>query len=97
MEVKEEYEISNSIIQRRLKLFGPKPRKYPYLSQTNLVKFCKVILDFENWSKVLFSDVSRFIFHKSDGHDMFIFWKGPQQKYCGGGYWPFWPSWFLLQ
>ena len=45
--------MSNSTIQRRLReagLFGPKPRKNPYQSQTRLVKFCKdlLILDFEN-------------------------------------------------
>ena len=36
----------------------------------SLVSFCKdsLILDFENRSKVLFSDVSRFTFHRSDGH-----------------------------
>ena len=27
-----------------------------------------MILDFENWLKVLFSDVSRFTFHRSNGH-----------------------------
>ena len=42
-EVKEEDEISNSTIQRRLReagLFGLNPRKNPYLSQTSSVKLC---------------------------------------------------------
>ena len=48
-----------STIQRRLReagLFGPRHRKNPYLSQTSSVKFSKdsLILDFENWLKVLF-------------------------------------------
>ena len=53
-EVREEYEISISTIQKRLReagLFGSKPRKNPYLSQTSSVKFCKdsLILDFEKF------------------------------------------------
>ena len=67
--------MSTSTIRRRLReagLIGRKPRKKPRLTsrhKKSRLEFARTHKDWtaEQWSQAIFSDESRFLFHRSDG------------------------------